>query len=192
VRGSFVTVLRSRHDREVLAFSSPQRPRYKAVYPSTMMYSMQHTGPHRGPPPPPPLAMPGRYAQPSNPYALPAMPMTGPRMERDPGGFLIMDEPPAVSTKYDGRQWALEVPQQPIRARMCGFGDKVRIPALPASTLVDTAQDRRPITPPPCVRLIVRDPMTGREIDAQSVMRKSCSPLPTYELRIGTSISPSL
>lgn len=36
-----------------------------------------------------------------------------------------MDEPPAVTTKYDGREWTLEVPQQPIRARMCGFGDKV-------------------------------------------------------------------
>ena len=46
-------------------------------------------------------------------------------MERDADGFLIMDEPPTVSTKYDGREWSLEVPQQPIRARMCGFGDKV-------------------------------------------------------------------
>ncbi|ERF71329.1 hypothetical protein EPUS_03483 [Endocarpon pusillum Z07020] len=84
---------------------------------------------------------------------MPGMPLQSPRMERDAEGFLIMDEPPAVSTKYDGREWALEVPQQPIRARMCGFGDK----------------DRRPITPPPCVRLIVRDPMTGREIDAQDI-----------------------
>jgi Velvet factor len=86
---------------------------------------MQHTGPHRGPPPPPPLAMPNRYAQPSNPYALPTIPLPSPRMERDAEGFLIMDEPPSVSTKYDGREWSLEVPQQPIRARMCGFGDKV-------------------------------------------------------------------
>lgn len=46
-------------------------------------------------------------------------------MERDADGFLIMEEPPAVSTKYDGREWSLEVPQQPVRARMCGFGDKV-------------------------------------------------------------------
>ena len=54
------------------------------------------------------------------------MPLPSPRMERDAEGFLIMEEPPAVSTKYDGREWSLEVPQQPIRARMCGFGDKVR------------------------------------------------------------------
>lgn len=56
---------------------------------------------------------------------MPAMPLPSPRLERDADGFLIMDEPPAVTTKYDGREWALEVPQQPIRARMCGFGDKV-------------------------------------------------------------------
>ncbi len=85
----------------------------------------------------------------------------------DAEGFLIMNEPPAVSTKYDGREWALEVPQQPIRARMCGFGDKVCAYVGLTSRRAKTKQDRRPITPPPCVRLIVRDPMTGREIDAQ-------------------------
>lgn len=69
--------------------------------------------------------MPGRYGQTSNPYATPAFPLQSPRVERDSEGFLIMEEPPAVSTKYDGREWSLEVPQQPIRARMCGFGDKV-------------------------------------------------------------------
>jgi hypothetical protein len=37
-------------------------------------------------------------------------------------------------------QYVLTSEQQPVRARMCGFGDK----------------DRRPITPPPCVRLRVR------------------------------------
>lgn len=46
-------------------------------------------------------------------------------MERDGDGFLIMEEPAPVSTRFDGREWSLEVPQQPIRARMCGFGDKV-------------------------------------------------------------------
>lgn len=43
--------------------------------------------------------------------------------------------------------------QQPIRARMCGFGDK----------------DRRPITPPPCVRLVVKDEATGKEVDINEV-----------------------
>lgn len=27
------------------------------------------------------------------------------------------------------------------------------------------AQDRRPITPPPCVRLVVKDAATGKEVD---------------------------
>ncbi len=43
----------------------------------------------------------------------------------------------------------LEVIQQPQRARMCGFGDK----------------DRRPITPPPCICLVVTDRITGQEVD---------------------------
>ncbi len=45
----------------------------------------------------------------------------------------------------------LVVEQQPKRARMCGFGDK----------------DRRPITPPPCVRLIVTDFNTDKEVDVK-------------------------
>jgi Velvet factor len=151
---------------------------------------MQHPGSHRGPPPPPQLAMPNRYAQPSNPYALTTMPLPSPRLERDAEGFLIMDEPSAVSTKYDGREWSLEVPQQPIRARMCGFGDKACPPVFYESRCTNIIQDRRPITPPPCVRLIVRDPMTGREIDAQSVTRIASYPLLTHELRAGTSTSP--
>jgi len=46
-------------------------------------------------------------------------------------------------------QYKLVVEQQPQRARMCGFGDK----------------DRRPITPPPCIRLLILDKVTGKEID---------------------------
>ncbi|KAL6708663.1 hypothetical protein ACN47E_002359 [Coniothyrium glycines] len=52
-----------------------------------------------------------------------------------------------------GRTYRLSVEQQPIRARMCGFGDK----------------DRRPITPPPCIRLVVCDAKTGQEIDFNDV-----------------------
>ena len=47
----------------------------------------------------------------------------------------------------------LEIGQQPQRARMCGFGDK----------------DRRPITPPPCLRLAVLDRQTGRELDVSAL-----------------------
>ncbi|CAJ2501653.1 Uu.00g045060.m01.CDS01 [Anthostomella pinea] len=51
------------------------------------------------------------------------------------------------------RKYRLEVVQQPLRARMCGFGDK----------------DRRPITPPPCIRLVVMDRDTGKEVDCNEV-----------------------
>ncbi|KAG5922091.1 hypothetical protein E4U42_005609 [Claviceps africana] len=60
----------------------------------------------------------------------------------------------SVFSKIDevtGRKYQLDVVQQPKRARMCGFGDK----------------DRRPITPPPCVRLIITDVVTGKEIDCK-------------------------
>ncbi|TVY52503.1 Velvet complex subunit 2 [Lachnellula cervina] len=49
--------------------------------------------------------------------------------------------------------YRLKVVQEPQRARMCGFGDK----------------DRRPITPPPCVRLIISDATTGKEIDVNDI-----------------------
>ncbi|KAJ4312706.1 hypothetical protein N0V94_007307 [Neodidymelliopsis sp. IMI 364377] len=74
------------------------------------------------------------------------------------------DMPPVVSQNgdYSGTQngyiYRLSVEQQPIRARMCGFGDK----------------DRRPITPPPCVRLIVCDAATGQEIDASEIDTTFC------------------
>ncbi|EHA54799.1 hypothetical protein MCOR02_002463 [Pyricularia oryzae] len=55
--------------------------------------------------------------------------------------------------EQDGRKYRLDVVQQPKRARMCGFGDK----------------DRRPITPPPCIRLIVTDAVTGKEIDCNEI-----------------------
>lgn len=68
---------------------------------------------------------------------------------------------------------SLEVAQQPVRARMCGFGDKViwSLVVLREQTIAwytdvcTTIQDRRPITPPPCIRLVVRDSKTGNEVD---------------------------
>lgn len=50
-------------------------------------------------------------------------------------------------------KYTLVVEQQPQRARMCGFGDK----------------DRRPITPPPCIRLIVRDANNDEEIKIDEI-----------------------
>ncbi|KAI9809701.1 MAG: hypothetical protein M1825_000133 [Sarcosagium campestre] len=69
----------------------------------------------------------------------------------------IQSNPPSVTAMEGGRIYSLEVVQQPIRARMCGFGDK----------------DRRPITPPPCVRLVVRDATTNKEIDVTSELDTS-------------------
>lgn len=57
------------------------------------------------------------------------------------------------SMSRDGLKYSLEVVQQPQRARMCGFGDK----------------DRRPITPPPCVRLVIVNEATGREVDVNDI-----------------------
>lgn len=53
---------------------------------------------------------------------------------------------------YGFRHFRLEVVQQPLRARMCGFGDK----------------DRRPITPPPILQLKVYDQM-GYALDVKYV-----------------------
>jgi hypothetical protein len=53
----------------------------------------------------------------------------------------------------NGRTYRLIVEQQPIRARMCGFGDK----------------DRRPITPPPCIRILISDAATGAEVDVNEI-----------------------
>ncbi|CAG8540153.1 4335_t:CDS:2 [Paraglomus occultum] len=58
--------------------------------------------------------------------------------------LMIPQQPPRI--------YRLEVAQQPIRARMCGFGEK----------------DRRPIDPPPVLRLIVTTP-DGKPIPVSSV-----------------------
>lgn len=58
-----------------------------------------------------------------------------------------MIAPPSPPESAAPFHFALEIAQQPIRARMCGFGDK----------------DRRQISPPPCVRLRVYD-TSGMEV----------------------------
>ncbi|KAF4594479.1 velvet 2 [Ophiocordyceps camponoti-floridani] len=95
-------------------------------------------------PPPPLLGSSFREEEsPSGPY-LPMNHQSNAPMTLAP--FSKVDE-------TTGRKYQLDVVQQPKRARMCGFGDK----------------DRRPITPPPCVRLIITDATTGREIDCNSI-----------------------
>lgn len=70
---------------------------------------------HSGHLPPPPLSM-DRVPPPSTMYpgSTGASTMVSPGNQAEP-----------VSTIHDGRIWSLQVVQQPIRARMCGFGDKV-------------------------------------------------------------------
>ena len=90
------------------------------------------------------------------PHAAMSQPTSLPSPGEEPSREIDHSEeptPPPVSTFHDGKIWALEVVQQPIRARMCGFGDK----------------DRRPITPPPCIRLIVMDATTKQEIDINTI-----------------------
>ncbi|TKX26210.1 hypothetical protein C1H76_1563 [Elsinoe australis] len=62
-------------------------------------------------------------------------------------------EPQKFNGTKGNYEFTLVIEQQPIRARMCGFGDK----------------DRRPITPPPCVRVIVTDLSTGQEVPAEDI-----------------------
>lgn len=76
------------------------------------MYAMEQERAHPVPPPPPPLSM-DRISAPS------AYPTPG------SGPLRSADHLAPVSTIHEGRIWSLQVVQQPIRARMCGFGDKV-------------------------------------------------------------------
>ncbi len=82
----------------------------------------------------------------------------------------------------DGRTYQLEIVQQPVRARACGFGDKVGPKVLfiswsgfrrrldtprpchiqfPCQVCLyltsDITQDRRPLSPPPIIRLWIRN-----------------------------------
>ena len=78
------------------------------------MYAVEQDRAHPVPPPPPPLSM-DRISAPSAAYPTPG---SGPLRSSDHLG--------PISTIHEGRIWSLQVVQQPIRARMCGFGDKVR------------------------------------------------------------------
>lgn len=70
-----------------------------------------------------------------------------------PGQPPVIPEPNKICRIENGWRYELVVVQQPQRARMCGFGDK----------------DRRPITPPPCVKLIITNVTTGKERDPNEI-----------------------
>ncbi|KAI5281539.1 hypothetical protein KEM54_003209, partial [Ascosphaera aggregata] len=108
-----------------------------------------------------------------------------PQQYQNPGMPPVQQVPASLGPKaveYEGRLYSLEVVQQPIRARMCGFGDKDVHHIDNTSRDADEEKeetksagtssvkpDRRPITPPPCVRLIVRDAATKEEIDPSEI-----------------------
>ena len=101
------------------------------------------------PPPGPSLAGPGNIPQTG---MYPAAPQQQLLLPPGPSG---QPQPQPQEEKLmsfvgkDGRySYELRVEQQPQRARMCGFGDK----------------DRRPITPPPCVRLVILDLRTRQPV----------------------------
>ncbi|WQF78232.1 Putative velvet factor [Colletotrichum destructivum] len=93
----------------------------------------------------PPSGMPPSHRQSATPAAPPAAPA------QQNAALASMSK-----TDSRGRSYELVVVQQPQRARMCGFGDK----------------DRRPITPPPCIKVIVRDAKTGQEINHNDIESK--------------------
>ncbi|KXJ95535.1 velvet factor-domain-containing protein [Microdochium bolleyi] len=92
-----------------------------------------------------------------SPSAGPSPPLQGLPMPMPPAPVQAAAEARPVHASgprelqgHDGcYSYKLVVGQQPNRARMCGFGDK----------------DRRPITPPPCVQIVVRDLATGVLMD---------------------------
>ena len=171
--GISVTKRRDNHSSCAFPNTSPQdpfpgfpdHPAPSARSCTNAMYS--HTQYHPQPPqPPPPLQMPSSFPQPINSYNnndnnnnlnnVASLQDQAPSSPQDDSSEIdhSNDPTPLPETRiYDGKIWALDVVQQPIRARMCGFGDK----------------DRRPITPPPCIRLIVMDANTRKEVDINSL-----------------------
>ncbi|KAF5547516.1 hypothetical protein FMEXI_5130 [Fusarium mexicanum] len=135
--------------------------------PSHSLSSHQHHGqpPHHQPQLPPYAPAPYQQPQPSQyPRPHPHQQHVPPPSQHDepppppssgPSPTDHQKDSEYVPTSYSkieegsGWKYSLDVKQQPVRARMCGFGDK----------------DRRPITPPPCVRLVIINTETGKEVD---------------------------
>ncbi|KAK5110855.1 hypothetical protein LTR62_005566 [Meristemomyces frigidus] len=102
---------------------------------------------HQAPAPLPPNTY-GAY------YGPQSMPMQPPMQVRTTPPATAAPRIPLTRSGDNGQyRFTLEVAQQPQRARMCGFGDK----------------DRRPITPPPCIRLLIHDLETGKEVDGDQI-----------------------
>ena len=80
--------------------------------------------------------------------SLPTIPNDALAVRHPRHGMRSLDPTSGIKGEYI---YIISPEQQPVRARMCGFGDK----------------DRRPITPPPCVRLIVKDKKTNQDVNIE-------------------------
>jgi hypothetical protein len=107
------------------------------------------------PPQPPnnmiPYGMAPLAGIPSGPVQHPQNNQLAPMYSAPPQPRRDATDPTSYTT--NGFTYRLEVAQQPIRARMCGFGDK----------------DRRPITPPPALKLVVLKNDTGEEVHPNDI-----------------------
>ncbi|KAG6030474.1 hypothetical protein E4U41_000095 [Claviceps citrina] len=128
-----------------------------STHPHSLAQHVQARGSHgllqhhfQSPQMPPPPAHMSRQENAQQNHLGPAGPTTS---AKHAGSHTLMMPPLSKIDEASGRKYQLDVVQQPKRARMCGFGDK----------------DRRPITPPPCVRLIITDIATGKEIDCSDI-----------------------
>lgn len=117
-------------------------PQQARQYPPNQLAPMHGMAPQMPPPPGPPLVTSVANTQPG------LYPPQPPRHSISPGPGSGGHGPNSMTGTNGKYKFELRVEQQPQRARMCGFGDK----------------DRRPITPPPCVRLIITDAQTGQPI----------------------------
>ncbi|RAL63226.1 hypothetical protein DID88_004304 [Monilinia fructigena] len=145
------------------AYASPPRD----MHPRSTMPSLHDTAyrsgpPHQGASYSMPHAMASQHSQiPAYEQYNNSLPASRPPPEHLPSSDSVSNfsiglpgqEPSPRSITIDGRKYTLEVQQQPRRARMCGFGDK----------------DRRPITPPPCVKLSITEIATGNEVDVNNI-----------------------
>lgn len=128
----------------------PLQQRYPA--PPTLPPMQTSMGAPPLPPGPVPNSGPPSYAPHQPPHLIGGPP---PPQRPQPGPSIQPPRRPQLtySGRDDNYEYTLVVEQQPQRARMCGFGDK----------------DRRPITPPPCIRLIITNLKTGKEVDFEDI-----------------------
>ncbi|TVY82635.1 Velvet complex subunit [Lachnellula suecica] len=143
------------HDMQRGSIPNIQEAAYRAGAPGGPQYpTSQHSMPV-----PQQSQINQAYGDPYNPLAASRAPI--PDHIHAEGGFAPLapgtqpaaPEPMPLSCTDGTWKYELKVVQQPQRARMCGFGDK----------------DRRPITPPPCVRLVITDIKTGKEADLNDI-----------------------